>query len=329
MEANLGAPQSVASPAVTDTELHELATGLRFPEGPVVLPDGDVLVCELYTGELKRVPQAGGEATTIAHVGGSANGAAIGPDGAIYVCNSGGWSFTELGTYLLPGSHNGTRAEGDAYIGGRIQRVDLATGDVTDLYVECDGRPLNAPNDLVFDSSGGFWFTDHGHTHDRVRDLGGLFYAHADGSGVREVVHPIESPNGVGLSPDGKRIYVAETHTARIYAWDLEGPGQLAARAVPFGNGGALVHGAAGRDLYDSLAIDGEGNVCVATLGNGGITVVSPDGASVRHAALPDPLVTNIAFGGPELRTAYVTLSGAGKLVSFEWPSPGLRLAFP
>jgi gluconolactonase len=79
--------------------------------------------------------------------------------------------------------------------------------------------------------------------------------------------------------------------------------------------------------LLDSLAVDGEGWVCVGTLVNGGITAISPDGATVEHTALPDPLVTNICFGGPDLRTAYATLSATGQLVSFEWPRPGLRLA--
>jgi gluconolactonase len=313
---------------VSDTELRELATGLRFPEGPVVLPDGDVLVCELYTGDIKRVPKDGGEPTTAASCGGSTNGAALGPDGALYVCNSGGWTFTEMGPYLLPGGHGGTRGIGEKYIGGRIQRVDLDTGAVTDLYTECDGHKFSAPNDLVFDSEGGFYFSDHGHTHDRVRDLGGLFYAKADGSSVVEVAHPIDSPNGVGLSPDGERVYVADTHSGRVYWWALSGPGKLATQPM-FGNGGQLLYGAPGGDLYDSLAIDSAGNVCVATLGRGGITVISPDGASVEHAALPDPLVTNIAFGGDHLTTAYVTLSGAGKLVSFTWPRPGLKLAYP
>ena len=315
--------------AVTDTELRELASGLRFPEGPVVLPDGDIAVTELNAGTIRRVPANGGESTVIADCGGSPNGAAIGPDGALYVTNSGGWNWTEMGPFLLPGGHGGTRALGDGYIGGRIQRVDLTTGEVTDLYRECEGRPFSAPNDIVFDSTGGFWFTDHGHTHDRVRDLGGLFYAQPDGSSVREVVHPIDSPNGVGLSPAGDRVYVADTHSGRVYSWALSGPGQLANPNPPFGNGGELLYGAPGGDLYDSLAVDGEGYVCVATLANGGITVISPDGQSVRHASLPDPLVTNIAFGGDDLRTAYVTLSGGGKLVAFEWPRPGLRLAFP
>jgi gluconolactonase len=308
------------------TSLKELTSGLQFPEGPVVLPDGDLLVCELRTGHVRRVPAAGGEATVVAECGGSANGAALGPDGALYVCNSGGWRWTDLGPLMLPGDHLGT--QGEEYIGGRVQRVDLATGAVTDLFTECDGHPLSAPNDLVFDAAGGFWFTDHGHMRKRDRDRGGLYYAKPDGSEIREVVQPLDAPNGVGLSPDGSTVYVAETHTGRVYSWALSAPGVLANPSPPFGNGGALLHGAGGGALFDSLAVDAEGYVCVATLGNGGITVITPDGKSVQHAALPDPVTTNICFGGEGLRTAYVTLSSSGKLVSFDWPRAGLALAF-
>lgn len=312
---------------MTETTLAELASGLRFPEGPVVLPDGDLAVCELRSGTVSRVPAAGGAPTVIATLGGSPNGAALGPDGALYVCNSGGWRWTEVGPLTIPGGHDGTQAED--YVGGRIQRIDLSDGAFTDLYTECDGIPLKAPNDLVFDASGGFWFTDHGHMRRRERDRGGIYYAQPDGSAISEAIFPLDSPNGVGLSPDGTRLYAAETHTGRVYQWQLAGPGVLANPDPPFGNGGTLLHGAPGNNLFDSLAVDGDGYVCVATLTNGGITVISPDGASVQHAALPDPLVTNICFGGEDLRTAFVTMSGTGKLVSFQWPRPGLRLAFP
>jgi gluconolactonase len=74
--------------------------------------------------------------------------------------------------------------------------------------------------------------------------------------------------------------------------------------------------------------VDSGGNVCVATISNGGITVISPDGGKIEHVAMPDPLTTNVCFGGPDLRTAYITLSATGKLVSIPWPRPGLRLAF-
>ena len=75
--------------------------------------------------------------------------------------------------------------------------------------------------------------------------------------------------------------------------------------------------------------MDGDGNVCVGTLNNGGITVISPDGSSLRHVPIDDPLVTNIAFGGDELRTAYVTASGTGRLLALDWPVAGLEARTP
>ena len=304
-------------------QLQIVTEGLQFPEGPIALPDGDVIVCELKSGNLVRV-KADGEKSVVAHLGGSPNGAAIGPDGKVYVCNSGGWRFTDVAGMTLPGEHGITPAED--YIGGRIQRVDLETGEFEDLYTESGGHPLKAPNDLVFDSNGGFWFTDHGHTWERHEDRTGIHYGKADGSEVREVIYSVASPNGIGLSPDEKRLYVAETHTGRVFYWDVLEPGTVP--AAPFGNGGALLAGLPGMQLLDSLAVDGEGWVCVATLVNGGITAISPDGATIDHIPTGDPLTTNICFGGPDLRTAYITLSANGRLGSMPWPRAGLKLAY-
>jgi gluconolactonase len=310
-------------------QIREITSGLRFPEGPVWMPDGSIVLVEIQAGCVTRVAPDGAK-TRIATTGGGPNGAAVGPDGALYVCNNGGFEWHEVGGLTLPGDQPAD------YSGGRIERIDLATGAVDVLYRDCNGNPLRGPNDLVFDAAkpsdqqggGGFWFTDHGKNRARERDRGGLYWARADGSEIREVVYPLDSPNGVGLSPDGRRVYVAETWTGRVWWWAIAEPGRVVPALGLGASGGTLLAGLPGFQLFDSLAVDAAGHVCVATLANGGITSISPDGAAIEHFALPDPLVTNLCFGGPERRTAFATLSGTGKLVAFEWPRPGLPLAY-
>jgi gluconolactonase len=307
-------------------EMRTIATGLEFPEGPLVLPDGDLLVTEIRGGRLTRV-KADGSTSTFARTGGGPNGAAIGPDGAIYVAQNGGFTWSERvsattgQTALFPGDRP------DDYIGGQIQRVSADGAEVTTLYRECDGEPLKGPNDLVFDREGNFYFTDHGKTYGRQRDRTGVFYASPDGRTIKEIVWPMEAPNGVGLSPDGRTLYVAETPTGRVWAFELNGPGEVGRRRVLGTVPGAAPLGVA---FCDSLCVDAEGNVLVATIVNGGVTVISPAGEIVRHVACPDPLTTNVCFGGPELRTLYVTLSTRGELVAFDgWPEAGLPLLQP
>jgi gluconolactonase len=304
--------------------MRELANGLRFPEGPVVLPDGRILVVEIQSGTLAVVDDDG-KVDRVADCGGGPNGAAIGPDGKVYVCNNGGFEWFDIDGLTAPGP------QPEDYIGGRIQRVDVETGKVEDLYSECDGLPLRGPNDIVFDAEGGFYFTDLGKTRAREVDRGALYYAKADGSLIREVAFPLDHPNGVGLSPDGGRVYVAETMTGRVWYWDIESPGHLAPGTTPFApGGGTLLYGFDGFQLLDSLAVDGEGNVCVATLVTGAITAISPKGAVREVVEVPkhDVFVTNICFGGEDLRTAYITSSGWGKLYETEWFCPGLELSY-
>jgi gluconolactonase len=301
--------------------LREIATGLRFPEGPIAMPDGSVVLVEIEAQRLTRV-LPDGTTRVIAVTGGGPNGAAIGPDGACYICNNGGFRWHEHKGVLRP------MLQAEDYTGGRIERVDLVTGAVTVLYTEAGGNKLRGPNDIVFDNAGGFWFTDLGKTRARDWDRGGVYYANADGSLIKEVIFPLVTPNGIGLSPDGDRLYVAETVTGRLWAFDVVAPGEIKRQPFPSPNGGSLVAGLPGYQLFDSLAVDAEGNICVATLFNGGITVISPDGARVEHVPMPDLYTTNICFGGPDLRTAYVTLSGSGRLVAMPWPRPGLPLHY-
>lgn len=303
-------------------EIIEVASGLKFPEGPIAMADGSVILVEMFGPRITRVRPDGSKAT-VAEIAGGPNGAAIGPDGALYLCNNGG-CFTEIdfGGLSFPGPFDPAR-----YSGGRIQRLDLATGAVTDLYTSCDGRPLRAPNDLVFDAHGGFYFTDHGirDLAARTSDLTGIYYAKADGSSIVEVDFPAESPNGIGLSPDGKKVYWAETHTGRVFQRDIVSPGVLSP-TMP-GDTSVVLCGLPGLQLLDSLAVDGAGNVCVATLVNGGITVIAPNGEILRHVATGDLLTTNVCFAADGSNTAWITLSGTGRLVRMEWPWPGLRLA--
>ena len=299
----------------------EIASGLRFPEGPVVLPDGDLLVVEIARGTLSRIGRDG-RVSVVATPGGGPNGAALGPDGMVYLCNNGGFRWHERDGRLYPGLQD------DAWSGGRIERVDLATGRVEVLYTACDGVPLRGPNDIVFDRSGGFWFTDHGKTRRRDRDRTGVFYATTDGARIVEAVFPLDGPNGIGLSPDERTLYVAETPPARLWAFDVVAPGVVStARTVPWPFG-RMIHGAPGLAHFDSLAVEAGGNVCVATILTGGTSVVSPAGDLVEFVAMPDPLTTNICFGGPGLATAYVTLSSTGRLVSLPWARPGLAPNF-
>ena len=305
--------------ASSPENVREIASGLRFPEGPIAMKDGSVILVEIERGTLSRA-QPDGTIEVIADLGGGPNGAAMGPDGWIYVCNNGGfeWHTLEEGG-LMPGHQSAD------YKGGRIDRVNPETGEWSVLYTECDGRKLCGPNDIVFDSQGGFYFTDLGKRRPTDMDVGALYYAQPDGNAITRIVDGVITPNGCGLSADEKVLYFAETTTGRLWALNVVEPGVV--ERVP-GMPGRLVTGLPGYQLFDSMAVDAEGNVCVATLMNGGITSVAPDGSVVEHFPFDDLGVTNICFGGEGLQTAYITLSTTGRLIACDWPRPGLPLNF-
>jgi gluconolactonase len=217
------------------------------------------------------------------------------------------------------------------YSGGRIERVNLNTGKVDQLYEQVDGIGLRGPNDLVFDAHGGFYFTDLGKVREHEMDRGGLFYAQPNGSGIHAVAKPVMTPNGIALSPDGQTLYYAETEGARLWAFDVTSPGQVRKDPWPSPQGAHMVVASPGNhwQRFDSMAVDADGKLCVATLMHGGISIVSPDGQHVQHVPLPDPFTTNICFGGPNRRTAYITLSATGRLIAIDdWPTQGLALNY-
>ncbi len=308
--------------ATMTPKLTQIASGLRFPEGPVAMPDGSIVLVEIERRTLSRVTPDG-KVQVIATLGGGPNGAALGPNGKIYVTNNGGLKFMERPGRLFP------VAQADDYTTGSIQVVDPVTGKFETLYDSCDGQRLRGPNDLVFDGAGGFWFTDLGKTRERDADRGVVYYAKADGSKITEAIFPLERPNGIGLSPDERTLYVVETPTARCWSFTLSGPGQIeSANGTYRGEKGRVVVGLGGYQMFDSLAVDGEGHVAAATLITGAVSDIWPDGSRVDQYTLPDMMVTNVCFGGRDLRTAFATLSMGGTLVSFEWPRPGHPLHY-
>ena len=275
-----------------------IAEGLAFPEGSVVMADGSVIVVEIMAGTVTRCWS--GRKEVVATPGGGPNGAAIGPDGALYVCNSGGFGL-----------------DGSPSQPGRIERIDLASGTVERLYDGCEGTALGSPNDLMFDRDGNIWFTDLGKTGADCKYFGGLYCARPDGSSITRIFGRAVSYNGAGISPDMNTVYVADTYTARVYAFDrrieAQSPRWLA--------------NAPGPAMFDSLAMSAAGNVCVATLMPGAITTVTPGGA-VSSRVFDDRLVTNIAFGGADMMDAWLTFSDRGALIKTRWDEPGMRLVY-
>jgi len=299
--------------------MQPLAEGFEFPEGPIAMADGSVILTEIKGQRLTHVAPSG-KKETLVETGGGPNGAAIGPDGAIWITNNGGsFEWIDAGGLTIPGP---TPA---SHVGGMIQRYDLVSGKLETVYEACDGRRLIGPNDLVFDKQGGFWFTDHGCSTPEGRKFGALCYAKTDGSHISRQRDHLFSPNGVGLSPDENVVYAADTQLGRLWAFDVLNPGELVPPAgfAP----GRVICNLPGYQLLDSLAVEAGGKVCVATIINGGITAFDPTGET-EHFAVPDLVCTNICFGGADMRDAWITASSTGKLFKVRWPRPGLKLNF-
>ena len=271
----------------------EVATGFGFPEGPAFDGEGNLYVVEIAAGQVSRIAPDG-RVSVLAKPGGGPNGSAIGPDGALWVANNGGADP------------------------GRIERIDLATGAVEAVFADHEGQPLGNCNDLVFNAEGGCYFTD---PHGSLRDPqpGHVFFFTLD-ERLSRVATGYGFPNGIGITDDGSTLLVAESGTGWIWAHEIEKPGVLGERRrfgrVPEGH------------IQDGFAFDAEGNVLVCGHRGGAITVLDANGKPVDSIATEDDKLTNLAFGGPDFSTIYVTESGLGRVVSMPWRNPEMRL-FP
>jgi gluconolactonase len=306
-----GQPAAPAFPPPT-LAMTTVATGLKFPEAPVVMNDGSVLFVQIEARQVSRL-KPDGTVSVVAQLEGGPNGLAIGPDKALYIANDGGrFSFSQRGAFNFPGAIPAD------FSGGSIQRLDLKTGRTVTLYDNCDGKRLIAPDDLVFDRQGGMWVTEFG----KAKGDGGLYYARADGKGIRLARGGMSSPNGIGLSPDGKQLHVSEGR--QLWTFDVTSPGVLgASTSYPNAAHATLRE----RSIADSLKVLADGKVSVCTLIAGGISIIDAAGVT-EFVQFDDPMTTNLAFGGADMRDAWVTSSGLSRIVKVRWPYPGLKPAF-
>ncbi|SDE30805.1 SMP-30/gluconolactonase/LRE family protein [Ruegeria marina] len=328
---------------IEDGYLEPVAEGLGFPEGPVAMNDGSVLFVDIKDQLLRRL-MPDKSIVNVAELPGGPNGVAIGPDGAAYVCNNGGvYSFIKYDPLAPPGSGKTPDPEREItipwperpnYQGGSIQRVDLKTGEVEPLYHEYQGKNLIAPDDIVFDRNGGFWFTDTGMQEGMTTESGAVYYATIDRKTLI-LAAVVPTANGIGLSPKGDKLYVADTVFGRLWVMDILGPGKLKPGPLPTMPGGVVETLPAfklptqenANQWLDSLKVEADGRVCVGTIFNGGITVFSPDGQT-QHLPVNDMFTTNLCFGGKDMCEVWITASSTGKIYKTLWPRPGLKLAF-
>lgn len=304
--------------------------GLGFPEGPVAMLDGSLLFVDIQQQTLSRLDTKG-QTTVVAQLPGGPNGVAIGPDGAAYVCNNGGiYDFLSVPGPAGKPITVPSPIPSKNYTGGKIQRVDLNTGAVTLLYDNCKGQPLLTPDDIVFDQYGGFWFTDTGIQDQNSIRKGGLFYATIDGKSIQHIA-AIPTANGVGLSPDGTKVYVSDTAFGRLWTVTITDPAKDPCKIDPakFAFAPAdIVQTLPGLQWVDSLKVEAQGKVCVGTLITGGITIFDPADGSTERIDVPDIMTTNLCFGGADMRDVWITASSTGIIYRGRWPRPGLKLAY-
>jgi gluconolactonase len=244
-----------------------------------VIEDQDVVSVSLY-----------------AEVGGAPNGLAVDADGELYVAQAGSRALGERARDRVPPG---------------VQRV---SNDGVERVLS--SSVFNAPNDLTFDQEGRLWFTDPAGEAIGHHRLPGRLWCWDPGATAPELaMDGLWYPNGLGFSPDGSTLYIAETSTQRILRVPVNGVGV----------GEAEVHLQMQDGHPDGLTVDASGSVLVATTTGDAVLRVSPSGAITENWGTgPGSFPTNLCLGGTHLDTMFVTLAGGGRVVAWRVDFPGL-----
>jgi gluconolactonase len=286
---------SLLIPSLAAAQATEIATTVAFTEGPVADRDGNVYFTELvFQRIMKLTPQ--GLLTVFRERSNNANGMLIDAEGRLIACEGASSQRMGVAQTFKP----------------QVTRTDLRTGKIEVLADNYQGKPFVGPNDVTIDSKGRLYFTD--------LTGGAVYRLDAPGQIARILSAPeIQRPNGIQISPDDKTLYLIEANGAEggarmIRAYDLRPDGTVTGMRVHY-------NFYPGRSA-DGMSIDSQGNL-YASAGMGqlrgtsetldtktGIYVISPKGQLLKFIPIAEDYITNNAFGGPDMKTLYVT---AGK----------------
>ena len=288
----------------------EIATQLSLTEGPTVDRDGNVYFAEIMTQRIMKFSRDG-VLSVYRHESNAANGMLIDPQGRLIVCE---------GAASATAQRSGLTVRGTP----RVTRTDLTTGTIEILADQYDGKPLVGPNDVTIDGEGRLYFTDF--------NGAAVYRIDAPGKLARILTAPdVQRPNGIQISPDDRTLYLVEANGTEggarmIRAYDLLADGTVRNMRV-------FYNFYPGRGA-DGMSVDTQGNLYASagmhrTRGTAetldtpcGVYVISSAGKLLRFIPVPEDYITNNAFGGPDMKTLYVT---AGKtLYKIRTEIPGL-----
>ena len=297
MSLNLGLPPGVSaapsSPVI-----------VAFTEGPACDAKGNLYFTDIVNNRILIWEPGTQHFRIYRQPSGRANGLLFDAEGRLLACE--GNEF---------GPNDGNR---------RITRTDLSTGRVEVLTDRYEGKRYNAPNDIAARSNGQLFFTDPNYYNRSTMELDhdSVYRIDLDGKVTRIITQPeIQRPNGIALSPDERTLYLVDSCPIlgghrKIWAFDLSADGTPSGQrlVVDFGKGRG----------GDGMCVDSEGTLYIAagiahartaheTLDvPPGVYVIRPDGTSLGRIPVYEDVITNCSWGGPDLRTLFIT---AGKTI--------------
>ena len=287
---SLAQEESDAAAILPVGEVEEVKAGFTFTEGPAWSPHGALFFTDIPNAKIHQLFEHRNTVGTFTSDSGHANGVLVDASGRMLVCQ----------------------------MDGRVVEYDTKTAQYKILADNYEGKRFNAPNDLIVDKSGGIYFTDPLFRAPQPLPQGiqAVYYIHPDGT-VNRLTDNIPAPNGIGLSPDGKRLYVIPSRQAEMLVYDVKEPGK-----VVNGRTFCRLKQPPGKDNTggDGMVIDVKGNLYITT--NLGVEIFSPAGKHLGLVTFPQQ-PANVTFGGAERKTMYVTARTG--LYRVEMPIAGLK----